>query len=168
VALNLLLGGVSSVGKIGNALTSTLGLGAGVTGASVFREDGARWSAAKQYWEKPSGTRASVQSPKPSGCPKGVACVQAMGGGPLGVGGVPVVTPKGTTAAQAVAAASGTPGTYLGIGGSGSQVNQPVKLSGSGLSPAGGSLADGLQGKTAGYVIVGGVILAMLLLVRMR
>lgn len=99
-----------AIAPVVGAISGLFG-GTRVTGAAVYREDGARWSAAKQYWEKPSGTRAAVQSPKPSGCPQGVACVQSMSGGPVVVGGSPVVTPKGTTASQAQAAAKSAAAT---------------------------------------------------------
>lgn len=53
---------------VGSVISTIGGLfGARPTGGAVYREDGARWSAAKQYWEKPPSTKASTQSPKPSG-----------------------------------------------------------------------------------------------------
>lgn len=48
------------------------------TAPAEMREDGARWSAAKQYWELPPGTKATIQSPKPSG-----GGTQSMQGGPV-------------------------------------------------------------------------------------
>jgi hypothetical protein len=84
------------------AAISTIGglLGTRTTGATVYREDGARWSAAKQYWEDPPGTKAPIQSPKPSGppdiCTGAFACLQKMSGGPVAAPtGAPVVIPKG-------------------------------------------------------------------------
>jgi hypothetical protein len=83
--------------------------GTRTTGATVYREDGARWSAKKQYWEDPPGTKAKIQSPKPSGpadiCTGAFACLQSMKGGPVSVppspaapsGGL-VQMPKGATA----------------------------------------------------------------------
>jgi hypothetical protein len=73
---------------VGSIITSVGGIfGAGDTGTATYREDGARWSAKKQYWELPPGTKAAVQSPKPSGpvgtCTGKQSCVQSMQGGPL-------------------------------------------------------------------------------------
>lgn len=85
--MGLALAPVTSViGAIGGLF------GARPTGGAVYREDGARWSAAKQYWEKPPSTKAPNQSPKPSGygayCSGSptaaggeAACLQKIGGG---------------------------------------------------------------------------------------
>jgi len=89
---------------LGTAISTVGGLfGTRTTGATVYREDGARWSAAKQYWEKPAGTKAAVQSPKPSGpadiCTGAFACLQSMSGGPVYAnGGAPVQMAKGSPA----------------------------------------------------------------------
>lgn len=75
-----------AVGGVVSAISSLFG-GGGPTGAAVYREDGARWSASKQYWELPPGKKAAIQSPKPSGpadkCTGQVSCIQSMSGGPV-------------------------------------------------------------------------------------
>ena len=73
-----------AVGTAISAIGSIFG-GTRPTGGAVYREDGARWSAAKGYWEKPPSTKSSQQSPSPSGpsayCSGGVACLQKVSGG---------------------------------------------------------------------------------------
>lgn len=89
---------------IGAAISTVGGIfGTRTTGATVYREDGARWSAKKQYWEKPPGTKAAIQSPKPSGpadiCTGAFACLQSMKGGPVySTAGTPVQMAKGSAA----------------------------------------------------------------------
>jgi hypothetical protein len=98
-----------AVPGIGTAISVVGNLfGTRTTGATVYREDGARWSAKKQYWEDPPGTKAKIQSPKPSGpadiCTGAFACLQKMSGGPVTVptatspSGGYVQTAKGSTA----------------------------------------------------------------------
>lgn len=91
-----------AIPTIGAAISTVGGLfGTRTTGATVYREDGARWSAAKQYWEDPPGTKAKIQSPRPSGpadiCTGAFACLQSMKGGPVTApsGGL-VQMPKGS------------------------------------------------------------------------
>lgn len=92
--------------QLGLALPTVTGaisslFGTRKTGEAVYREDGARWSAAKQYWELPPGTRATVQSPKPSG-----SGVQSMSGGP-------VISSSAVAAGGSVApSAAPSPGAY--------------------------------------------------------
>lgn len=88
---------------IGTGISIVGGLfGTRTTGATVYREDGARWSAKKQYWEDPPGTKAKIQSPKPSGppdiCSGAFACLQSMSGGPVLANGGLVQMPKGAAA----------------------------------------------------------------------
>lgn len=75
-----------AVAPVIGAITDLFG-GSRITGAAVYREDGARWSAAKRQWELPPGTRAGVQSPAPSGptgtCTGAQSCLQSMSGGPV-------------------------------------------------------------------------------------
>jgi len=77
IALAPVTGAISAIGSLFG--------GTRPTGGAVYREDGARWSAAKKYWEKPPSTKASQQSPAPSGpsqyCTWDVACLQKTGGG---------------------------------------------------------------------------------------
>jgi hypothetical protein len=94
-----------AIPTVGTAVSIVGGLfGTRTTGATVYREDGARWSAKKQYWEDPPGTKAKIQSPKPSGpadiCTGAFACLQKMSGGPVvapTTGGL-VQMPKGASA----------------------------------------------------------------------
>ena len=93
-----------AIPSIGTAISDVGGIfGTRTTGATVYREDGARWSAKKQYWEDPPGTKAKIQSPKPSGppdiCTGAFACLQSMKGGPVQAStpGTVVQMPKGST-----------------------------------------------------------------------
>lgn len=103
-----------AIPTVGSAISIVGGLfGTRTTGATVYREDGARWSAAKQYWEDPPGTKAPIQSPRPSGppdiCTGAFACLQSMSGGPVRAPtGAPIQMPKG--AAKPVAGVSSQSG----------------------------------------------------------
>jgi hypothetical protein len=131
-----------AIPTVGSAISIVGGLfGTRTTGATVYREDGARWSAAKQYWEDPPGTKAPIQSPKPSGppdiCTGAFACLQSMSGGPVAApSGAPVQLPKGAPKpVSGVSSVSGVsqaypPMTTAGIAG----IPTPLLLGGAALA----------------------------------